>query len=188
MKNFIRGMGVGILAATLILAVTYMLRKDDISDSEVIQRAKKLGMVEKDQSVIKENPADGESDDMKHNASGQAAVPPDGAEGSTPEVGNNTVPEPEPLSSEEGNVPAVADSEPPAEPQNPSDVIQVQINPGADGITVCQLLQEKGVIENASEFSRYLSDNDMQKYIMHGTYELSRGISYEELAQKIIRK
>ncbi len=43
-KYYLRGAGIGVIVATLILSVAFLLQ-DNISDEEVIRRAMKLGMV-----------------------------------------------------------------------------------------------------------------------------------------------
>ena len=45
LKYYLRGLGMGILFATIIMAISSALHKNDISDEEIIKRAEKLGMV-----------------------------------------------------------------------------------------------------------------------------------------------
>ena len=56
-KYYLRGAGIGVIAATLILSIAFLFH-DNISDEEVIRRAMKLGMV------------------MQENAPGTLADPP----------------------------------------------------------------------------------------------------------------
>ena len=44
-KYYLRGLGIGIMVATVILSISFALRKDDLSDAEIMRRAEELGMV-----------------------------------------------------------------------------------------------------------------------------------------------
>ena len=47
-KYYLRGLGIGILISTIILSVSFAMKKNDLSDDEIIARAKELGMVMED--------------------------------------------------------------------------------------------------------------------------------------------
>ena len=47
-KYYLRGLGIGILISTIILSVSFAMNKNDLSDDEIIARAKELGMVMED--------------------------------------------------------------------------------------------------------------------------------------------
>ena len=59
-KYYLRGAGIGVIAATLILSIAFLFH-DDISDEEVIRRAMKLGMVMQENSggTLNDNAAPG---------------------------------------------------------------------------------------------------------------------------------
>lgn len=61
-KYYLRGAGIGVIAATLILSIAFLFH-DNISDEEVIRRAMKLGMVMQENSggALTDNPALGAS-------------------------------------------------------------------------------------------------------------------------------
>ena len=46
LKYYLRGIGIGLIITTVVMALTFMLHKDDlISDDEIRERARALGMV-----------------------------------------------------------------------------------------------------------------------------------------------
>lgn len=183
----------GILIATVILAITYMLVEDDISDSEVIARAKKLGMVEADSAIIRQQEATAESVQPENPAEDGVVQPPEGdqspgsalqpPEGDSQETIIQTP-------SEQPSAEPVPEATPASQPQTDNggtaEAISVTINSGQDGVTVCYMLQEKGIISDALDFSNYLSQKRMQTNIRPGTFELEKGMSYEELVKKIV--
>lgn len=54
LKYYLRGLGIGIIVTTMILAISFSRKGNDISDEEVMARAAQLGMVMPDDTIIKE--------------------------------------------------------------------------------------------------------------------------------------
>ena len=48
LKYYLRGVGIGIIFATIVMTVSSLVHKYNISDEYIIKEAKKLGMVMKD--------------------------------------------------------------------------------------------------------------------------------------------
>lgn len=44
-KYYLKGLGIGIIFATLIMTVSSVIHNNNLSDEEIIKRAEKLGMV-----------------------------------------------------------------------------------------------------------------------------------------------
>lgn len=66
LKYYLRGLGIGIIVTTIILAISFSTRDVEMSDEEVIARARQLGMVmqeETEQNQTEETQAD----DGEHN-------------------------------------------------------------------------------------------------------------------------
>ena len=51
LKYYLRGLAVGILVTTIILAISFSQKEKELSDQEVINRAKQLGMVMADSGL-----------------------------------------------------------------------------------------------------------------------------------------
>lgn len=167
MKNFIRGIGVGVIAATLILACTYGITNDKLSDQEIIQRAEQLGMTKQSDSIFKtEKP---ENQEKKSDNTVQQSTPePDKTMTQTEVTGQNV------------NVEA-----PTAVPVQ--ELISFQVESGDNGIRVSQKLKEKDLVDNANGFNEYLRKKRLQTKLQVGTYELKKGMTYEEIANEIIK-
>lgn len=63
--------------------------------------------------------------------------------------------------------------------------VVVQIPGGSDSATVCKVLQNAGAIESASDFDAYLVSRGIDRYIRSGTYYITAGSTYEEIAKLI---
>lgn len=210
MKNFIRGMGVGILITTLVFGTAYMLVGRDISDSEIKERAGKLGMVEEDQSILKEDSPEEETADgqeivpEQETADGQETVPEeetvpeqetvdgqDTASGQDVSNEQETVAQQEEQAAQQTDNNADAGTTQPIEGdaaivQPAGEKVSVTINRGQDGISVSRMLQENGVVTDAADFNRYLSENKYQMDIRHGTFELEKNMDYAAIVQQIV--
>ena len=46
LKTYLRGLGIGIIVTTIVMAIALGGRKENLSDEEIVARAKQLGMVE----------------------------------------------------------------------------------------------------------------------------------------------
>lgn len=100
-KYYLRGAGIGVIVATLILSVAFLFH-DNISDEEVIRRAMKLGMI------------------MQENTSGTLADPPQsGASSVDLETGTDPDPLTDPNAAANPNEPS--DPNAAANPDEPSD-------------------------------------------------------------------
>ena len=84
--------------------------------------------------------------------------------------------------------PISAGVQPPAEgmPEQPETVTFV-VSSGQSSYTVSKSLVEAGLVEDASEFDRYLEENGYSKRISTGTYEIPLGSTQEEIAKIITR-
>jgi len=65
------------------------------------------------------------------------------------------------------------------------DIAQVTIFEGNNSIAVCKVLEEVGLVENATAFDRYLIKNGYSKIINTGTYKIALGTSEADVARII---
>lgn len=63
--------------------------------------------------------------------------------------------------------------------------VVVQIPGGSDSATVCRVLQNAGAIDDAAAFDAYLVSRGIDRYIRSGTYYITEGSSYEDIAKLI---
>ncbi len=163
-KYYLRGLGIGILVTTVILSLAGIGRKN-MTDEEVIKRAKELGMVE---STLLSDLADQEKADE---------VKP-----TEPE----TSPQPEetlPPENEPETAPEDGSSDTPA-----GETFTLVIGRGESSTTVSKNLKRAGIVEDAAAFDKFLCNNGYDKKIITGTYEIPYGASEEEIAKIITRK
>ena len=172
-KYFLRGLGAGILLATIVLFAVYSYR---YSDSKIIQRAKELGMVydSKEQGADDEKPA-------------SAAVKETTTEPETKEPPAETTTEPEIITQPETTTvqPATKATTAAVTGENTGDSIKVTIPSGTKATTLAQELENLKVVESAEDFKNFLIENNYTHRLLSGEFYLNAGMSYEEIISVI---
>ncbi len=187
-KMYLKGLGIGIIVAVLFLSIENN-RIQDKNDDYVISRAKELGMVyqtDKSLSDIKEYdynqesvPSDTESANMN-----QPTQIPDESE--QPKDSPVDLLEEE-VNSEEANAPETEDIST-DEKEFEGIYYTVTVKAGSGSETVAKSVKEAGLVEDASEFDKYLCDKGYARYIRVGMFEIPANSSYEEIAKILTGK
>lgn len=196
LKYYLRGLGIGILVTTVILSLAGVGRKN-MTDEEVVKRAKELGMVES--TLLSDLPDQTKTDEVRPTEP-EISLQPETSEPEesastpeTPEAPEETpeAPEETPMAPEET---PVAPEETPVSPEdgNPDipagETVTLVIGRGESSTTVSKNLKKAGIVEDAAAFDRFLCNNGYDKKIITGTYEIPYGASEEEIAKIITRK
>lgn len=64
----------------------------------------------------------------------------------------------------------------------------LKIEPGlASSSSISSILEKNEIIDSASEFSKYLEDNDYSKYVQIGTFELTSDMTLKQVAETITK-
>lgn len=189
LKYYLRGLGIGILVTTVILSLAGVGRKN-MTDEEVVKRAKELGMVES--TLLSDLPDQTKTDEVRPTEP-EISLQPETSEpeesASTPET--PVAPEETPMAPEET---PEAPEETPVSPEdgNPDipagETVTLVIGRGESSTTVSKNLKKAGIVEDAAAFDRFLCNNGYDKKIITGTYEIPYGASEEEIAKIITRK
>ncbi len=184
-KYYLRGLGCGILVATIILAITLRVQKEQLTDSEIIERAKALGMVMEDSqkgSLWKfDDTEDEDTTDTQPAMAGQEPVNSEGSsngqEPTTPESSPNV----QGPTTPEGN--AQGQAAPASEGGTTEQgYVTIEIQPGEYLWTLSKKLKEKGLITDAEEFRSYMNENGYEDKLVNGTYQVPENATMEEMA------
>lgn len=202
LKYYLRGLGIGILVTTVILSLAGVGRKN-MTDEEVVKRAKELGMVES--TLLSDLPDQTKTDEVRPTEP-EISLQPETSEpeaGPEPEESASTpetpeAPEETPVAPKETpeapKETPVAPEETPVSPEdgNPDipagETVTLVIGRGESSTTVSKNLKRAGIVEDAAAFDRFLCNNGYDKKIITGTYEIPYGASEEEIAKIITRK
>ena len=214
LKYYLRGLGIGILVTTVVLSLAGVGRKN-MTDEEVVKRAKELGMVES--TLLSDLPDQTKTDEVRPTEP-EISLQPETSEPEesastpeTPEAPEETTTTPEtpaapeettttqetPTAPEETTTTQETPTAPEETPVSPEDgnpdtpareTVTLVIGRGESSTTVSKNLKKAGIVEDAAAFDRFLCNNGYDKKIITGTYEIPYGASEEEIAKIITRK
>ncbi len=191
-KSFIRGFGTGVLFAAVILGISFMIRT---SDSAVIQRAKALGMdYAEEEGGALGNTASPEPEGTQTPKDPEVSRKPDrkGKETPEPSPTQKVLSKSEKKADSQGNKEEFdkakkdMDSEKEKMEKEMENVRkQFSIREGDWSSDVSRRLEELDLVKDAGEFDAYLERNGYSNRIKAGTFTISSGASYEEIAKMI---
>lgn len=216
LKYYLRGLGVGIVVTSLILGIGLGSRKETLSNEEIKERARTLGMVEESITVAEAAAQKEEEAQEKVTAD---PVPEENAEGdaetivsaepevsSEPAVSVSAAPETseepnasaasEPAAStaleagatpEAGVKPVANEAEEDSGTAPAKEIVDITINPGEGSYVISQKLEQSGLIDDAAEYDAYLCDNGYHTKLRAGVHKIPMGSTREEIAKLLCR-
>lgn len=182
LKYYLRGIGIGIIVTTLILmAALAVHREQPLSDDEIIERARSLGMVMADELPVKDKLSDTELSETE--AMGQEAATEDADNnGQDPDEPQREEPDASDVSKEE---PGDRDEKPQKETVEQAEITIVG---GEYSDAVCKKLKTAGVIEDADDFNKYLAKTGYDNLIQPGNYVIPLDADYDAIIKIITEK
>lgn len=202
-KYFIRGLGVGILATTIVLSVSNSHHTKKMSEEEIIAQAKQLGM------MTKEEFEDKKLDDNLSQIKDSLDVPSTSPTTVVTELPETEKPEKKPTKEPDKETAASEpakklDSDNSNKKENDSKkdkddkkdnkkedawsrTIHVKIESGMVSQTVAKYLYQKGIVGSASDFSKYLTETENSQKIRAGEYDIPLDATYAEIVDIITK-
>ncbi len=200
LKYYLRGAGIGIIIAVLIMVIGGGGTNRTMSDGEIIRRAQELGMVRADESGTVRDYNENKSSQAAQESSSAPSVEAPSEPASTEVPSSAEVPS---LAEGESNAAAPSSEAPGIESPTSSTSSEADGTPGliTDGsrvtVTVtagmlsdkvADLLERAGAIDDAKDFNKYLISKGYDRQILKGDCVIEKGASYEEIAKVLISK
>ena len=189
-KYYLRGCGIGILFTAIILMISFRSDKNQMTDSQVMERASELGMITPEETIPEtENTQVAEptnTDEITKNS--EADKMKDG--GSVPETEEENTEELEVVPDFDTEDDKKAESKKEdktsdSKKTQKDEKIVLEIKRGDVCRTIAENLATLGMVEDAEEFRKYMQKNGYDHQINVGSFELKKGMSYEEIAKMI---
>lgn len=207
LRYFLRGLGAGIIFTVLVLSLSGSnTEKEALTDNEIMARARKLGMVTKDekldeslsqmkeeqQTQKEEEKADTEAEKEEADTAGNDAESAETAaqDMEKPEAEEEKAEDLESAESEQASQEDTPESvvPEPLEEEEAQVIAKLTISRGMGSKQVAAALKQLGVIENAEAFDSYLCNNGYSSKICTGTFTIEGTPEYSELARIITTK
>ena len=193
-KSYLKGIGVGMIVASLVLIIAGNMNK--MSDEDVIKRAKELGMVES--TVIQNNDSANtvavNQPESKENASAvesKDSNQPDKTE-QTDSKDSSQTDTTESTDSKETNQTAsnetiTDDSSKPDTTEdktaNTSETVKVEVKSGMSSESVSLAVKNAGLVDDDIEFNKYLCENGYDKRLRVGSFDIPSDSDFETISK-----
>ena len=200
-KYYLRGLGIGVIVAVVIMGVTQDGRKETLSDREIMERAAELGMVEAGGSLA--DMAEAATQEEKEEEALTAQMPGNEVE-EKPSEESTEAPTEKPTETPTETLEEMATEKPTETPtetptEKPTETpkataeetlskassgtVLIEVKSGEGSYTICQKLVEKGLITSATEFDNYLYTGGYDRKLRAGSFEIPEGAQPEEIAK-----
>lgn len=181
-KSFIRGFGMGVLFATVILGISCLIRT---SDAAVIKRAKKIGMEYAGQEESLFDRADTASGSVTSEK--KESRPSEAAATEKPKKVKATQKPSKVLSEQKANEEELEREKEQARTEYENLTREFTITAGEWSGEVSRKLEDLEIISDAAAFDDYLEKNGYSDNIKAGTFRISTDATFEEIAKEITK-
>ena len=205
-----RGVGVGILFASLVLFAAYKVSPPKMTDQQIRSRAKELGMIDgnnQDESVdalFSNTEETSESEEItteeeiesttqqkkanKDNTKEEVKADTDTeSEDASTDIQTTTQSENETKKQKDATTELIKEEKEVKEEKKTTEpeIVTITIRRGTSSEEVARQLERAGVIEDAKEFNDYLCDKGYGSKIIAGEYQFSIKETFSSIIQKI---
>ncbi|MBE5909765.1 hypothetical protein [Pseudobutyrivibrio sp.] len=177
LKYYLRGIGAGIILATLLLTLSFYFNggyKSNLSDEEIIARAQELGMTmsedqetsEQTEAETEQQPED-EAEDTE--ATPEESVPEDATE--VEETLDVEIPDNESLNGD-----------------STVSYIPFSVRSGESSEIISNNLYSAGLIDDATAFNKYLNELGVDDRIPSGSFYIKADSEYDDIVAVLVNK
>lgn len=175
LKYYLRGLGIGIIVTAVVMSAAIGNKTETMTDEQVKARAVELGMIEDTFLADAVKTMEETTGQTLAQETEQATVQV--AEQVT-EQGLKTV------SGEETDKAAkITDKE--TKTDTEKELQKITVASGESSVSISRKLEQAGLVESATEYDRYLSQNGYDKKICTGVHLIAKGATKEEIAKEI---
>lgn len=209
LKSYLRGLGLGMIVTTIILVVTFKAAHHEMTDDEIISKARELGMVETslyasgvttEEFTEKLTATQAPSQELTTGEpSGEGKTEPETTrreeettkkEEETTKKPQETTRREEETTTKKPQETTKREEETTKKPQETTagdkEIVLVFENiSSADKAS--RILYDAGVIQDVDGFNDFLSENGYARKITEGTFTFKKGMTFEEIAKVITR-
>lgn len=188
LKYYLRGLGIGIIVTTVLLMIAFALHKPVMSDADVINRAKQLGMIMPgDEETLQstENTETTEATEVSETTEENTET----VQTETDTENPATTEEPAATETPDQTDTVTTDTEIAGTENTDNGTIEgaapytLVVNRGDVCRVVCENLQANGIVDDSEAFRKFLAQKGFASSISVGSYTIPYGLDYEEIYQ-----
>lgn len=190
LKYYLRGLGLGIIFAVIIMMIGFHGNKQSMSDTEIIEKAKTLGMVEaKNISGTVADEYNSEKTDSSA-ANSDASSPKNETEQDSQMQDSQTAQEDTQKedTQQEATQPAADAKQETVEPQDAVTTYTISVTSQDTCRTIAEKLKAFNLVDDAEQFRIYMGQKGADHFIADGEHVIPQGASYDDIITILTQK
>lgn len=195
-KYYLRGCGLGILVASIVLMVSFHLQNKTMDDTAVMERASELGMIMPETEIVSteadsqlpESGTQSTDTDFSSNKNQKQNTKDsqNKTDGSSQKEEKDTQMASDDKTGSGNN--KDTESKKKEDEKEESEEITVEIKKGEVCRQLAEELEQIGLVEDAETFRKYMQQIGYDDRIKVGTYTLKRGMTEKEIADTFVEE
>lgn len=190
LKYYLRGLGLGIIFAVIIMMIGFHGNKQSMSDTEIIEKAKTLGMVEAKNisgTVADEyNSEKTDSSATNSDASSQKAETEQDSQMQDSQTAQEDTQQED--TQQEAAQPAADAKQETVEPQDAVTTYTISVTSQDTCRTIAEKLKALNLVDDAEQFRIYMGQKGADHFIADGEHVIPQGASYDDIITVLTQK
>lgn len=190
LKYYLRGLGLGIIFAVIIMMIGFHDNKQSMSDTEIIEKAKTLGMVEAKNisgTVADEyNSEKNDSSATNSDASSQKAETEQDSQMQDSQTAQEDTQQED--TQQEAAQPAADAKQETVEPQDAVTTYTISVTSQDTCRTIAEKLKALNLVDDAEQFRIYMGQKGADHFIADGEHIIPQGASYDDIITILTQK
>ena len=190
LKYYLRGLGLGIIFAVIIMMIGLHGNKQSMSDTEIIEKAKTLGMVEAKNisgTVADEyNSEKTDSSATNSDASSQKAETEQDSQMQDSQTAQEDTQQED--TQQEAAQPAADAKQETVEPQDAVTTYTISVTSQDTCRTIAEKLKALNLVDDAEQFRIYMGQKGADHFIADGEHVIPQGASYDDIITILTQK
>ena len=190
-KYYLRGCGLGILVASIVLMVSFHSQNKTMDDTAVVERASELGMIMPETEIVSTE-ADSQLQSTDTDFSSNKNQKQNTKDSQNKTDGSSQKDEKDTQMTSDDKTGSGnnkdTESKKKEDKKEESEEITVEIKKGEVCRQLAEELEQIGLVEDAETFRKYMQQLGYDDRIKVGTYTLKRGMTEKEIADTFVEE
>lgn len=180
LKYYLRGLGLGIIFAVIIMMIGFHDNKQSMSDTEIIEKAKTLGMVEA------KNISGTVADEYNSEKTDSSAANSDASSQKNETEQDSQMQDSQ--TAQEDTQPAADAKQETVEPQDAVTTYTISVTSQDTCRTIAEKLKALNLVDDAEQFRIYMGQKGADHFIADGEHVIPQGASYDDIITILTQK
>lgn len=190
LKYYLRGLGLGIIFAVIIMMIGFHDNKQSMSDTEIIEKAKTLGMVEaKNISGTVADEYNSEKTDSSATNSDASSKKAETEQDSQMQDSQTAQEDTQQEDTQQEDTQQAADAKKETvEPQDAVTTYTISVTSQDTCRTIAEKLKALNLVDDAEQFRIYMGQKGADHFIADGEHVIPQGASYDDIITILTQK